>query len=399
MCAALACRRGFALAPKCADKAGMGDIMENTGKNTMEGNSDAGRMKKIASKKASALTAVLILASVLTGCGSKKYLSDIKAADYVTLGNYLGIEAAAPEPSVEDELVDLYIEYYILPEYITTVEIGDTANIDFVGYLDGEPFEGGAGKGTDLTIGSGQFIDGFEEGLVGVDVGETVSLNLAFPDPYKVNPDLSGAPVVFDVTVNRIVRPITPQPTDDFIASLGIEDCKTWKELQDYSYDTLYERATQIYESTIETTLADKVMADCTFKEPPAEMVERFKQNLKDALTTEAAIQGMTLAAYMQTYGGMTVEAYESQFQADARKAAQQYIMLQAIADVEGLNPTDEQVQEEIADRVEAYHYDSEEEYRKSNDVEMLKEQLMEKNVLDFLKENGDIQMTSVIED
>ena len=140
-------------------------------------------------------------------------------------------------------------------------------------------------------------------------------------------------------------------------------------------------------------------MADCTFKEPPAEMVERFKQNLKDALPTEAAIQGMTLAAYMQTYGGMTVEAYESKFQADARKAAQQYIMLQAIADAEGLNPTDEQIQEEIADRVESYHYDSEEAYRKSNDVEMLKEQLMERNVLDFLKENGELQMTSVIED
>ena len=357
------------------------------------------RAKGIGVKRMGTLAAVLFLSVFVTACGSKKYLSDIKASDYVTLGNYIGIEASAQEPSVEEELVDLYIEYYILPEYITTVEMGDTANIDFVGYLDGEPFEGGTGKGADLTIGSGQFIDGFEDGLVGVDVGETVSLDLAFPDPYLNNPDLSGVPVVFDVTVNRVVRPITPQPSDAFIESLDIEGCKTWKELQDYSYNTLYERATQIYESTIETTLADKIMADCTFKEPPAEMVERFKQNLKDALTTEAAIQGMTLAAYMQTYGGMTVEAYESKFQADARKAAQQYIMLQAIADAEGLNPTDEQIQEEIADRVEAYHYDSEEAYRKSNDVEMLKEQLMERNVLDFLKKNGELQMTSVIED
>lgn len=353
---------------------------------------------RIGTRKA-ALMLMLALSALLTACGSKKYLSDIDASDYVALGNYIGIEASAQEPAVDDELVDLYIQYYILPDYITTVELGDTANIDYTGYLDGEPFEGGTDKGADLGIGSGQFIDGFEEGLVGAKVGETVSLNLNFPDPYEPNPALSGVPVVFEVTVNRVVRPLTPQPTDEFIKSLGIEGCQTWKELRDYSYQELYARAQQIYEDTIESALADKIMADCTFKEPPAEMVERFNQNIKDALTAEAAVQGMTLAAYMQTYAGMTAEAYESQFRSDARKAAQQYIMLQAIADAEGLNPTDEQVQEEIGRRVEAYHYESEEEYRKSNDVEMLKEQLMEKNVLDFLKENGSISMTSAIED
>lgn len=354
---------------------------------------------RIPTGKAAAFMLALAMAAFLTACGSKKYLSDIDASDYVVLGNYIGIEASAQEPVVEDDLVDLYIQYYILPDYITTVELGDTANIDYTGYLDGEPFEGGTAKGADLGIGSGQFIDGFEEGLVGAKVGETVSLNLNFPDPYDNNPDLSGAPVVFEVTVNRVVRPITPQPTDEFIKSLGIEGCQNWRELRDYSYQELYARAQQIYEDTIESTLADTIMADCTFKEPPAEMVERFNQNIKDALTAEAAVQGMTLAAYMQTYAGMSVEAYESQFRSDARKAAQQYIMLQAIADAEGLNPTDEQVQEEIGKRVEAYHYESEEDYRKNNDVEMLKEQLMEKNVLDFLKENGSISMISTIED
>lgn len=362
--------------------------------------------KKTAGNKKTAVLVAVLAAVLLTACGNKEYLKDIKAVDYVTLGNYVGIEASAAEPVVEDGLVDMYIQYYILPSYATTeevtgrvVELGDTVNIDYVGYRDGVAFEGGTASGYNLTIGSHQFIDGFEDGLIGADIGEKVSLNLNFPDPYDSNPDLAGAPVVFDVTVNSISRQQVPELTDEFVQSLGIGGCETEKDLRDYVYNTFYENAVQTYETTIETTLVNTIMADCTFKEPPAKMVERFAQNIEDAMTSQATVQNMSLTDYMKNYYGMGAQEYEEKFRTEALTAAQQYIMLQAIADAEGLNPTDDQVQEEIGNRVETYHYESEKAYRESADIEMLKEQLMKKNVMGFLKENGKIETTSTIED
>ena len=353
-------------------------------------------------KKVGVLAAVLASATLLTACGSKEYLKDIKAGDYVTLGNYMGIEAQAEEPVVEDGLVDMYLQYYILPSYTTTEEVtgravqtGDVVNIDYVGYHDGEAFQGGTAEGYDLTIGSGQFISGFEDGLIGANVGDQVSLNLTFPDPYQNNPDLAGEPVVFEVTVNSISEKKVPELTDEFVQSLGIPDCTNEKELRDYLYDYFYQSAVQTYDNTIETSINDQVMAGCTFKEPPKEMVARIRQSIEDSITAQAQSQNMTLAQYMQTYYAMDEEAYQKRFDEDALESTQQYIMYQAIADIEGLNPTDEEIQEEVDYRVEAYGYESEEAFKESTDMEVLREYLMRKKVLSFLKENGNITTTT----
>ena len=353
-------------------------------------------------KKAAVLVCAIIASAFMTACGSKEYLKDITASDYVALGNYIGIEASAAEPVVEDDTVDTYIYNYVWPQ-ISAEEVaegavmkGDTVKIDFVGYLNGETFEGGSGSDYDLTIGAHQFIDGFEAGLVGVNIGETVSLNLTFPDPYSSNPDLSGAPVVFEVTVNGIGR---RKITDDFVQSLGIEGCSTEQDFMSYLYNVFYDDAVQTYNDTIESVLTNTIMADCTFKEPPAKMVERYARNIEEAMSAQVrAVYGMTLASYMQLQG-MDEAAYKEQFQTQAITAAQQYIMYQAIADVEGLNATDEQLQEEISSRAEVYGYESEEAYREDNDVETLREWVMARNVLEFLKENGNIMMTSTIVD
>lgn len=349
-------------------------------------------------RKAAVFAAALAASALLSACGSKEYLKDIDASDYVTLGNYIGVEASAAEPVVEDEAVDIDIYYYILPSYAYTgraIEEGDSVNIDYVGYIDGEPFAGGTGTNPSLTIGSGQFIDGFEDGLIGVIAGEKVSLNLTFPDPYLPNPDLSGVPVVFEVTVKGIL----PELNDEFVQSIGLEGCTTVQDLWDYVYNIHYEDAVQTYENSIESVLVDTIMADSTFKEPPAEMVERFYQNLIDGYSARAALQGMSLADYMLYFYEMDQDAYTERFKEDALRGAQQYIMLQAIADIEGLDATDEQLQEEITQRVEIYGFESEEAYREGTDVETLREQLMRENVMEFLKENGNISMITITED
>lgn len=361
-------------------------------------------MNKVKTNKMLLLAAVSVLSAFITACGNKEYLKDIKVADYVTLGNYIGIEASAQEPVVEDNLVDIYLNSYILPNYASleavtgrAIEAGDTANIDFTGYIDGEAFDGGAGENFNLTIGSHQFIDGFEDGLIGANIGDTVTLDkLAFPDPYENNPDLSGVPVVFEVKINSINKWVL---TDEDVQSMGIEDCKTEKDLRNYIYDIFYQNEVQTYQNSIETALTDAVMANCSFKEPPVKMVERYAKNIKDTMNAEASLQNMTLVQYMQRYYGMDTEAYEAKFKADGLTTAQQYIMFQAIADIEGLNPTEDQIEEEISGIVEVYGYESEEAYKESVDMEMMREQLMRRAVMEFLKENGNIETISVIED
>lgn len=342
------------------------------------------------SRKAAALAAILAASVLMTACGGKEYLKDIKASDYVTLGNYLGIGASADEPTVQDGEVDAYMSYYVLPqipvEEVTdrAVQDGDTVNIDFAGYLDGVAFDGGTGAGYDLKIGSHSFIDGFEDGLIGVNYGDTVSLDLTFPDPY-INPDLAGAAVVFEVTVNG------RKDVDSFAQSLGIEGCSTEEELREVVYNALYDNAVAIYENTIETILTNTIMSNCVFKEPPAKMVERFEQRIEEERTATAAQYGMTLGNYMLASQGMDETAYKELFKTEAITRAQQYIMYQAIADAEGLNPTDEQLQEEIDASVAFYGYESEAAFKEDNDMEALKEGLMRRNVVEFLKENGNI--------
>lgn len=357
-------------------------------------------------RKICVIAAVFASSLFLTACGSKEYLKDIKAEKYVTLGTYTGIEATASKPEVPEGAVDSYIyDNYLgpraekVPVTDRAVQEGDVANIDFVGYHDGTAFDGGTGTGFDLTIGSGQFIEGFEEGLIGANIGETRSLNLTFPDPYT-NPDLAGEEVVFEVTVNSISENKAPELTDELVKQLGEDGyntggAQTAQELNDW-VSSLYEQSVQsTYDNEIETAMASTIMENSTFKEPPEEMVKRFTTSIENNMNARASSLGMTLAQYMQIYQGMDAEAYRAAFDEEGVRMTKQYIMYQAIADREGLVPTEDEVSGEISALMTIYGYASEEELKKSVDVESLREDLMRKNVVAFLKENGNIHETA----
>lgn len=361
-------------------------------------------------RKICVVAAVLASSLFLTACGSKEYLKDIKAEKYVTLGAYTGIEATVNKPEVPEGAVDNYIrDNYLaskaekVPVTGRAVQEGDVANIDFVGYHDGTAFDGGTGTGFDLTIGSGQFIEGFEDGLVGAEIGETRSLNLTFPDPYT-NPDLAGEDVVFEVTVNGISESKAPALTDELVKQLGEEGyntggAQTAQELNDYVYN-LYDQAAQsTYDNEIETAMASTIMENSTFQDPPEEMVERFITSIENNMSARASSIGMSLAQYMQLYQGLDEAGYRTLFDEEGVRMAKQYIMYQAIADKEGLVPTEEEVAGEVSALMTIYGYASEEELQKSVDMESLKEDLMRKKVVAFLKENGNIQETATIVD
>lgn len=354
-----------------------------------------------AMKKRIRLTAAVMASAILlSACGSKEYLKDIKADKYVTLGNYTGIEVEENEPVVADGLVDSYINY-VLSAHAESVEVtdravqeGDTVSIDYAGYRDGVAFDGGTGS-NDLTIGSHSFIDGFEDGLIGHNIGENVTLNLKFPDPYENNPDLAGKPVVFEVTINAIKVKEIPELDDAFVQSLGLEQCQTVQEFKDYVYNTFYQDAVNTYENSIKNSITDSVMANCTFKEIPDEMVDRYYNTLIAGMTTQAASQGMTLDQYMSSYYRMDAATYPGKLRENALTTTQQYVMFQAIADAEGITVSEEEIQEEVDSRVESYGYESAEAFEANTDMETFKEYLMAEKVMAFLMENAVINTVS----
>ena len=323
------------------------------------------------------------------------YLADIKAEDYVDLGEYKGVEVEVSEPEVTDEEVDEYIEYMLsihaetAPITDRSVKTGDVANIDFEGKLDGEVFEGGSAKEFDLVIGSGSFIPGFEDGVIGMEIGETKDIELNFPDPYQKNPDLSGKEVVFTVTLNGINEQIIPELTDEYVAGLGIENCSTVEDYRKFIHDGLMEQVQAAYEEEKTGATIAVVEANTTFKEPPEGIVNRMNEILFSNADSYAQMYGMSLEDYVVAAYGGTTDEYEDKLMEEAGKMAQRYIMIAAIADREKIAITDEELDEILAEEAKSLRYDSVEEYKADIDVESYREYLLVQEVIEFLTDNA----------
>lgn len=351
-------------------------------------------------KNKARLMAVMSAVTLLTACGSKEYVRDIKAEKYVTLGTYKGIEVSVDDPAVTDAAVEEQITQILSQRKVEiekdgdTVETGDTVNIDYAGYKDGVAFEGGTGS-TNLEIGSGSFIDGFEDGLIGHKLGETVSLDLTFPDPYQNNPDLAGQPVVFEVTINSFMG--APELNDAFVESLEIEECKTVEEFRDYVRNSLQLKANSSYDSALENEILTSLMTSSVFKELPKELTDRYYNVWLENSRMQASMTGMTLSQFLALYRGIdiTTNAGLASAQEAGVSLAEQYVLFQAIADAEGIDVTDEELNEELANTVQSYGYETVEDFKKNEDVEEFREYLMANKVMEFLKENAVVTYTT----
>ena len=230
--------------------------------------------------------AALLLAAAavvsLAGCGQTKslaYLKNIKASDYVELSDdYSHVTVEVPaETEVTDEMVENTINYKLSSsaayQEVTdhdTVKKGDTVNIDYTGTKDGKEFSGGSAKDYDLTIGSGSFIDGFEDGLIGHKKGENVTLNLTFPKDYS-NTDLAGQDVVFKVTINKIEKLVTPELTDEWVAEQNIDGVSTVDEFRDYTKKQMQ----SYYDDSHKSDIQEAIVYD--------NMVQSYSQQLSQS--------------------------------------------------------------------------------------------------------------------
>lgn len=346
-------------------------------------------------KKIVSMIAALMAVGMLAGCGNSDAAKDLKDMDvekYVSLGEYKGLEVSVDPISVEEsEVESLMMGAY--SNYVTAenggivdraVAVGDTANIDYVGTKDDVAFSGGTASGYNLTIGSGKFIDGFEDGLVGVMPGETVNLNLTFPENYG-NADLAGQPVVFTVTVNFIV-PADMQ--DAVVATMGIEGVDTVEGLRQYAYDYLYSSAEYNYNTSVENAVLGAFMDSCTFEEIPKDIIDKYAEMAKNGIAQQAQSYSMDTETFVSTFYGMTYDEFLEEY---SREASKQDIALQAVANKENLNMTDEELNTALQEYATGAGYDTVEEFIGEESIESYRDYLMCEKVLDFLVENAAI--------
>lgn len=342
------------------------------------------------------LSVVMIL--MMSACGEKDtselvYLKDFEASGYVTLGDYKNVEVSLKDPVVTDEDVDQSIEYILQTRPVSTpvtgraAELGDVANIDFEGKLDGVAFAGGTAAGYDLELGGGGFIAGFEDGVVGMEIGETKDLDLTFPDPYKPNPDMSGAAVVFTVTLNSLSTQEPAQLNDEFVEGLMIEGCSTVEEFREYVRESLMESHMQQYEQDRQNAILDELEKTATFKDMPEGMVNRMTDTLVANITTYAKLYGVEVGDYVANYYGGTAEEYEDTLRGQASMMVQRYVMLAAIAKEEGISVSEAELEEQLKQEAEDYGYENVEEYTQDMDQEAYREYLLVNKVLEFLSE------------
>ena len=261
--------------------------------------------------------------------------------DYVTLGEYKGLSVSVAPVSISDEEVDAEIETRIqlsdegsdtLEE--GTVEEGDIANIDYMGKKGNVAFQGGTYQGYDLTIGSGSFIPGFEDALIGAEIGSTVEIPLTFPEEYH-NEDLAGKDVVFTVTINYVSR---YKELDDELASVlsegEAEDVDSYRELVRGELNT---EAVDAQNADTKQQLVDLAVANCTFEEFPEDLVAYDIQEMTSYYTSMAEMYGMDLADFMTAMYGLSEEQYYQVADMSVRRSLMQEFCLGAIADAEGL--------------------------------------------------------------
>ena len=315
----------------------------------------------------------------------------------VTLGDYKGLTYEIADTTVTDDEIETEIGYKLkefeTPEEITDREAkdGDTVNIDFEGKMDGEPFNGGTAEDYTLVLGSGSFIEGFEDGLVGVKPGEKVTLDLKFPDEYPNNPDLAGKAVALDVTINYIHgETITPELNDEFVVSLGLDDVKTVDEYREYVRDQLAEGKESDAESNKRNELVEKAVSNAEVKELPAELVEQYKNEYISYYQEYAQYFGMELEDFLSQYmNNMTIEDLEKEAQTYGEDAAKHMLVICAIAKAEGLDNTDDDYAEKLAEYAQQNNFDSVETFEETYGKEYLKQVIINERVFDFLTDNA----------
>ena len=272
----------------------------------------------------------------------------------VTLGQYKGLEVEKAEVSVSDEQVQAELDRMAQNVASTetverAAEMGDTANIDFEGFDNGVAFEGGKGDNFDLKLGSGQFVPGFEEQIVGMTAGEEKDIDITFPENYHA--DLAGKSVVFHVKLNKVTVTNVPEQDDEF--AKDVSEFDTLEALKADIRAKAQEQAEKNAQSAFENAAVEKAAENTTVDMPKA-LVEAELDTQMERFAYQLQMSGYSMEQYAQMMGG-DVNTMRNAFRPAAEKQAKISVTLEKIVEAEGLTVTDEEIEEEFKSLAEQY--------------------------------------------
>ena len=265
----------------------------------------------------------------------------------VTLGQYKGIEAPKADATISDEQVQAELDQMAQNVASTetverAAEMGDTANIDFEGFDNGVAFDGGKGEKFDLKLGSGQFVPGFEEQIVGMTAGEEKDINITFPENYHA--ELAGKAVVFHVKLNKVSTTVAPVQDDEF--AKDVSEFDTLEALKADIRAKAEENAKKQAESAFEQACVDKV-AELTTVDMPAGLIEAELDNQMERFAYQLQMSGYSVEQYAKMMGG-DLNTMRNAFRPAAEKQAKTNVTLAKIVEVEGITVSAEEIEEEI---------------------------------------------------
>ena len=322
-----------------------------------------------------------------------KFTVEVFVRPDVELGQYthLGIEKKVEEVTDDDVMADIERARDRAARYVEVTDreakLDDQANIDYQGLLDGVPFEGGTAQGHELVLGSGAFIPGFEDQVVGMKIGEEKDLNVTFPENYH-SAELAGKPVVFKVKLNSLREKEVPALDDEFVKDVSetantVDEYK--KEIREKLEKQAEERADAAFESEIIETVSDNAKIDI-----PKAMVEEQIDNMLRDMELRMMYQGLRMQDFLK-YSGQTMEQLRDTYRQQAEDRVKTQLTLEAITKAEGIEPTDEEIDKELS-RFAEQGKKTLEEFKKDmpeGDLAYFKEVATINKTVKFLKDNA----------
>lgn len=316
------------------------------------------------------------------------YTATVAVKPEVTLGEYKGIEVTKATAEVTEEDIEAELKKVqeqnsrLVTVEDRAVEDGDQTVIDFEGFVDGKPFDGGKGEDYPLTIGSHSFIDTFEEQLIGKNIGEACEVNVTFPNEYH-STELAGKPAMFKVTVKEVKRKELPELNDEFAGEVSEYD--TLEEYKNDIKEKVAERKQKAAATENEDHVVEKVVENAAM-DIPEPMIDSQVNNMVNDYARRMQSQGLSLDQYMK-FTGMTIETLREQMKPQALKRIQTRLVLEAVAKAENIVVSDEAVEKEIATMAESYKMEVSQikEYLGENGILQMKEDLAVQEAVDFL--------------
>ena len=346
-------------------------------------------------KKSLALITVFALVFSMAACGSSAKAYNYDLSKYITLGDYMGIEVVKKAPeAVTSEDVDAEIKS-TLEANATTEKVdraakdGDTVNITYEGTVEGKKVDACCAENQDLILGSGQFIDGFESGLVGKKAGDKASLDLKFPDDYQ-SEDVAGKDVTFKVTVNTVSEEVVPELTDKWVKESSNSGCEKIDDFKAYVKKNLEAEAATAAENEMMSGAWQTVVESTEVLDYPEKEVEEAKTYLQDYYQSYAEAYGMELKDFLQM-AGMDEETFQTEMDTQAKDQVAQEMIIYAIARAEGLELTDDEYKEAAQGYVDSMGLESIEALEEQYGHKTIEVSVLQGKVMDFIIDNAKI--------